>query len=247
MTIKLPIADLGLAWAVTRNENPTPAAERVAILANPGFGKHFTDHMVDVCWSKQGGWHRPRVSPYGPSSCPRPPRSSTMPRRSSRGSRRIAIPTARSGPSGPRPTRRACSGRPGAWRSRSCPPSTSSIRCASSSRSTVPGSRPPRRRASTCDPSCSRRRRSWASEPADTIAYYVIASPAGAYFSGGVAPVSIWLSTRYARAAEGGTGECQDGRQLRRQPPAAVGSVRARCQQVLFLDADGNLEELRVA
>ena len=22
--------------------------------------------MVDICWSEKGGWHRPRVSPYGP-------------------------------------------------------------------------------------------------------------------------------------------------------------------------------------
>ena len=22
--------------------------------------------MVDLCWSEKGGWHRPRVSPYGP-------------------------------------------------------------------------------------------------------------------------------------------------------------------------------------
>ena len=36
--------------------------------------------------------------------------------------------------------------------------------------------------------------------------YYVIASPAGPYFAKGVAPVSIWLSTEYARAAKGGTG-----------------------------------------
>ena len=41
-------------------------ADREAILADPGFGTHFTDHMVDICWSESGGWHRPRVQPYGP-------------------------------------------------------------------------------------------------------------------------------------------------------------------------------------
>ena len=24
--------------------------------------------MVDICWSEKGGWHRPRVQPYGPIS-----------------------------------------------------------------------------------------------------------------------------------------------------------------------------------
>ena len=42
--------------------------------------------------------------------------------------------------------------------------------------------------------------------PAAKVNYYLIASPAGPYFPGGVAPVSIWLSTDYARAGKGGTG-----------------------------------------
>ncbi|MBC7762975.1 MAG: branched chain amino acid aminotransferase, partial [Candidatus Saccharibacteria bacterium] len=52
----------------TRRLNPEALAEveRTEILSDPGFGKHFTDHMVDICWSVRGGWHRPRVQPYGP-------------------------------------------------------------------------------------------------------------------------------------------------------------------------------------
>ncbi|KTS55135.1 branched-chain amino acid aminotransferase, partial [Microbacterium testaceum] len=57
-----------LEFAVTRNLAAKSAADRDAILANPGFGQSFTDHMVDICWSVRGGWHRPRVSPYGPIS-----------------------------------------------------------------------------------------------------------------------------------------------------------------------------------
>jgi branched-chain amino acid aminotransferase len=49
---------------------PSPAAradaEREAILADPGFGKHFTDHMVAIDWSIDEGWHDARVQPYGP-------------------------------------------------------------------------------------------------------------------------------------------------------------------------------------
>ena len=54
------------SWHVTRNHAAKTDAERDEILADPGFGKHFTDHMVDICWSEKGGWHRPRVQPYGP-------------------------------------------------------------------------------------------------------------------------------------------------------------------------------------
>ena len=66
MTIPLQMAQRDLAFSVIRNDNPRSVDEREAVLANPGFGKHFTDHMVDICWSERGGWHRPRVQPYGP-------------------------------------------------------------------------------------------------------------------------------------------------------------------------------------
>ena len=63
--------DTGLApleFTVHRNLQARSAAQRDEILANPGFGTSFTDHMVDICWSVGGGWHRPRVQPYGPLS-----------------------------------------------------------------------------------------------------------------------------------------------------------------------------------
>src|SRR5690349_22724977 len=43
--------------------------ERLAeILANPGFGLHFTDHMFTVEWTPDDGWHAARIEPYGPIS-----------------------------------------------------------------------------------------------------------------------------------------------------------------------------------
>ena len=39
-----------LTFTTTRNEAAVSAAEREQILAAPGFGTHFTDHMVtDRC------------------------------------------------------------------------------------------------------------------------------------------------------------------------------------------------------
>ncbi|MFA6297887.1 MAG: branched chain amino acid aminotransferase, partial [Nocardioides sp.] len=48
----------------------TPVAdERLAeILANPGFGVHFTDHMFLVEWTPETGWVNARIEPYGPLS-----------------------------------------------------------------------------------------------------------------------------------------------------------------------------------
>ena len=39
--------------------------------------------------------------------------------------------------------------------------------------------------------------------PASEYRYLVIASPAGAYFKGGIKPVSVWLSHEYVRACPG--------------------------------------------
>lgn len=46
--------------------SPTSAAERQAILANPGFGRHFTDHMVTIKWTEGRGWHDGQLVPYAP-------------------------------------------------------------------------------------------------------------------------------------------------------------------------------------
>jgi len=40
-------------FKVTKNQSPTPDAERDAIIANPTFGTHFSDHQVVIVWEKQ--------------------------------------------------------------------------------------------------------------------------------------------------------------------------------------------------
>src|SRR4029079_2119808 len=43
-------------------------AERAAALVDPGFGQFFTDHMVSIEWTADGGWNAGAVLPYGPLS-----------------------------------------------------------------------------------------------------------------------------------------------------------------------------------
>ncbi|HET6259740.1 MAG TPA: branched chain amino acid aminotransferase, partial [Pseudonocardia sp.] len=52
----------------TRTINPAPAskARRDDVLADPGFGRYFSDHMVTIRWTVDRGWHEPAVLPYGP-------------------------------------------------------------------------------------------------------------------------------------------------------------------------------------
>ena len=52
---------------VRPSTTPLSAEERQTILAAPGFGQHFTDHMVTVPFA-DGAWGTPVVEAYGPLS-----------------------------------------------------------------------------------------------------------------------------------------------------------------------------------
>lgn len=60
------IAENSLAF--TRHPHPSPVAAdvRAQVLANPGFGTTFTDHMVMIDYTEGKGWHDAQVIPYGP-------------------------------------------------------------------------------------------------------------------------------------------------------------------------------------
>jgi branched-chain amino acid aminotransferase len=233
-------------WSVTENDAARSDAEREAILADPGFGKHFTDHMVDICWSEKGGWHRPRVQPYGPIELDPAAavlhygqeifeglkayrhadgsvwsfRPDANARRLQRSAKRLALPEL--------PEQyfieslRQLIAVDGDWVP-SAPETSLYLRPFMFAKEAFLGVR-----------------------PAHKVAYYVIASPAGAYFHGGVTPVSIWLSTEYARAGKGGTGAAKTGGNYASSLVAQAEAAEHGCAQVLFLDAvEGRyLEEL---
>jgi branched-chain amino acid aminotransferase len=73
--------------------------------------------------------------------------------------------------------------------------------------------------------------------PAMEYLYLVIASPAGAYFSGGVKPVALWVSPDYTRAAPGGTGAAKCGGNYAAGLAAQAEAIENGCDQVVYLDA----------
>ena len=53
-------------FSVSVTANPTANEVRKSILAEPGFGRFHTDHMVSIDYTVAAGWHNARVTPYGP-------------------------------------------------------------------------------------------------------------------------------------------------------------------------------------
>ncbi|MFV0298451.1 MAG: branched chain amino acid aminotransferase, partial [Hyphomicrobiaceae bacterium] len=54
------------SFVVERNTACLPEAERARLLADPGFGKVFTDHMAIVRYSEGKGWHDARITARKP-------------------------------------------------------------------------------------------------------------------------------------------------------------------------------------
>ena len=84
------------AFVVERNANPVDVAERARLLANPGFGRVFTDHMVMIRYNETLGWHDSAAS--AGDAAKRGARSGAQ--SSSKGVRRMASPGRRRRPSG---------------------------------------------------------------------------------------------------------------------------------------------------
>src|SRR5918912_2173976 len=59
---------MSLQFELRSNPRPRPEPERQRILADPGFGMHFTDHMAVATWTAADGWHDSAIVPYGPFS-----------------------------------------------------------------------------------------------------------------------------------------------------------------------------------
>ena len=74
--------------------------------------------------------------------------------------------------------------------------------------------------------------------PANRYLYVLIASPAGAYFKGGVKPVSVWLSEDYVRAAKGGTGAAKFAGNYAASLIAQAEAIEHGCDQVVWLDSN---------
>jgi branched-chain amino acid aminotransferase len=82
--------------------------------------------------------------------------------------------------------------------------------------------------------------------PSHEYLFILFASPAGAYFAGGVKPVTVWISEDYVRAAPGGTGFAKCAGNYAASLVAQKQAKSEGCDQVVWLDAVNrtNVEEM---
>lgn len=227
----------GLEFSEYLTSTPTPALRRDEILAAPGFGKFFTDHMVTITWTPSGGWHDAKIEPYGPISLDPAAAVLHYAQEIFEGLKAYRHPDG------------------SIWAFR---PEANGERFARSARRLALPELPGDDFLAAIDllvrtdadwvPSGGEkclylRPFMFASEaflgvrPANEIKFLVIASPVASYFVGGVKPVSIWLSTAYTRAARGGTGAAKCGGNYAASLAAQLEASANGCDQVCFLDA----------
>jgi branched-chain amino acid aminotransferase len=224
----------------TRTLNPNPATpERLAeVLAKPGFGQHFTDHMVTIDWNREQGWHDATVAPY--HSLALDPAAAVL----HYGQAIFEGLKAYRQPDGTvasfRPDANAARFRASARRL-AMPELPDELFLESLRQLIEVDARwvPAQTEESLyLRPfMISTEATLGVNRPAARFRYLLIGSPAGSYFAGGIRPVRVWLCTEYVRAAPGGTGMAKCAGNYAAAFVAQAQAVEQGCDQVVWLDS----------
>jgi branched-chain amino acid aminotransferase len=214
-----------------------PAAERAELLADPGFGRYFTDSMFVARYQAGKGWYDARLTAYAPLQLDPSTAALHYAQSIFEGLKAYAQPDGSVATF--RPEANAARFVRGARRLAMPPVPEDAFLAAvdalvDADRDWVP---------TGPDQTLYIRPYQLASEPflgvrpASEYLFLVIASPAGAYFPRGVHPVSVYLSEDYIRAAPGGTGDVKCAGNYAASLLAQEQAIAAGCDQVVWLDA----------
>lgn len=212
-------------------------ADRNERVANPGFAKYYTDHMVVCEWSEADGWSEPELKPYGPISLDPATAVFHYGQEIFEGMKAYRQPD----------------GGVGLFR-----PEANARRFAKSAARLALPEMPEELFLETIETlvktdalwvpdkmgdSLYLRPFMFATEvglgvrPSNRAMYMLIATPAGAFFDPSKAAVSVWISTEYVRAALGGTGEAKCGGNYAASLVAQKAAAKEGCDQVVWIDA----------
>ncbi|RCV51258.1 branched-chain amino acid aminotransferase [Marinitenerispora sediminis] len=228
----------GLTFEIRPSSQRRTPQERAALLESPGFGNVFTDHMVTIRYTEGRGWHDARLEPYGP--LPLDPATA-------------ALHYAQEIFEGLKAYRHP-DGSIAAFR-----PEVNAARLNASARRLAMPELPEDLFLRAIE-TLLEHDREWVptqeghslylrpfmfatdvglgvNNPSRSYLFLVIASPAASYFSGGIKPVTVWLSEDYTRAAPGGTGAAKFAGNYAASFLAQAQAVEQGCDQVVWLDA----------
>ena len=229
---------MALTFELQPNPHARTEAELAQVLADPGFGAYFTDHMVTVTWTKGRGWHSATVKPYGPLSLD--PSAAVL----HYGQEIFEGLKAYRHPDGSvhlfRPEKNAERFQKSAARIMLPSLDVDDFVEAVRQLVTIDARYVP---APEGEQSLYIRPFMIASEAflgvraAEEVTFLVIASPVGPYFSEGVKGVDIWVTDEWARAGEGGTGAAKCGGNYAASLIAQYEGYDHGCTQVMFIEA----------
>jgi branched-chain amino acid aminotransferase len=223
-------------FPLARTDRPTSQEAIDAILADPGFGRYFTDHMATVSWTPDQGWHGHGVRALAPFSLHpgaavlhyaqeileglkayrhadgsvwlfRPELNA---RRFAASADRLALPRIDE---------------------ETFVESVAALVCADEAWVPPYGGE----HSLYVRPFMFGAEPFLGVRPAREVTYCVVACPAGSYFPTGVTGVTLWISTRYSRAAPGGTGAAKCGGNYAASLTPQLEAIEHGCDQVLYL------------
>jgi branched-chain amino acid aminotransferase len=218
--------------------DPLSEQERAAVLADPGFGRYFTDHMVTAKYTAGRGWHDAELRPYGPIAVD--PATSVF----HYGQEIFEGLKAYRQPGGAVASFR---------------PEANAARFNRSARRMGMAELPEELFIGAIE-ALVKQDAAWVpneperslylrpfmfateiglgvNRPSGEYLFVLIASPAGSYFGGAVKPVKVWLCRDFVRAAPGGTGEAKCGGNYAASFLAQAQAIEEGCDQVCWLDA----------
>ncbi|MDO5618337.1 branched-chain amino acid aminotransferase [Kocuria sp.] len=241
-----------MTTAFTKQLNPNALSdeEREQILSSPGFGQHFTDHMIQILWNGNveegtGQWGQPALVPYGPLTLD--PAAAVL----HYGQEVFEGLKAYKHDDGSvwtfRPEKNAARINRSATRM-ALPTLPEELFLESlqtlvgQDKSWVPSGEG---QSLYLRPFMIATESFLGVRPSREVLFSVIASPAGNYF-GEATAVDIWLSKNWARAGRGGTGDAKCGGNYAASLIAQMEGNAHGCQQVIFTDPDRDhaIEEL---
>ncbi|WP_126172394.1 branched-chain amino acid aminotransferase [Altericroceibacterium xinjiangense] len=225
---------------------PVPGASRQQAIADPGFGRIFTDHMISIDWDEASGWHSATLGPRVPLSLDPATAVLHYAQEIFEGLKAYKLDDGTMALFRPDANARRFNESAARLAMPALPEDTfvEAVRQLVLMDSdwfpdVAGGSLYLRPFMIATEPFLGVR-------PAKQYKFLVIASPAGNYFKSGSPAVSIWVSRDYTRAAPGGTGAAKCGGNYAASLVPQAEAIQRGHDQVVFLDAEEHqwIEEL---